>query len=60
MSLATDAIDRNKLKKNATQYISINTHSYKVVMYGQKLHHFYNTHFSDDGSRLGRRYLGND
>ena len=30
-------------KVNATQYNSTNTHSYKVVMYLQKLHHFCNT-----------------
>ena len=43
MYLTTDAIYRNKfLKVNATQYTSINTHSYKVVMYIQKLHHFCN------------------
>ena len=57
MSLATDAIYRNKFKKiNATQYTSINAHSYKVVMYTQKLHHFCNTHSPDDGPRLSRKY----
>ena len=30
-------------KINATQYNSTNAHSYKVVMYMQKLHHFCNT-----------------
>ena len=30
-------------KVNATQYTSINAHSYKVVMFIQKLHHFRNT-----------------
>ena len=28
---------------NATQYNSTDAHSYKVVMYIQKLHHFCNT-----------------
>ena len=50
MSLATDAIYRNKLKKNATQHTSINTNSYKVVMYMQRLHHFCNTHTPDEES----------
>ena len=47
-------------KVNATQYTSINTHSYKVVMYIQKLHYFCNTSSLDDGPRLGRKYLGNN
>ena len=51
MYLATNAIYRNKFKKNATQYTSINAHSYKVVMYLQKLHHFRNTHSPDDGPK---------
>ena len=47
-------------KANATQYNSTNAHSYKVVMYIQKLHHFCNTSFPDDGPLLGRKYLGNN
>ena len=38
----------------------MNAHSYKIVMYMQKLHHFRNTHNSDDGPRLGRKYLVNN
>ena len=55
MSLATDTIC-----SNATKYNSKNTHSYKVVMYIQKLHRFWNTSFPDDGPKLGRKYLGNN
>ena len=47
-------------KVNATQYNSTNAHSYKVVMYIQKLHHFCNTSSPDDGPQLGRKYLGNN
>ena len=28
-------------------------------MYIQKLHHFFNTSFSDDGPKSDRKYLGN-
>ena len=53
MSLATNDIYRNKFEKiNATQYNSINAHSYKVVMYIQQLHHFCKTFSPDNGSRL--------
>ena len=45
---------------NAAQYNSTNTHSYKVVMYIQKLHHFCNRPSPDDGPNLGRKYLGNN
>ena len=38
-------------KVNATQYNSTNAHSYKVVMYIQKLHHFRNTSSSDDSPK---------
>ena len=41
-------------------YTSINAHSYKIVMYIQKLHHFCNTSFSEDGPQSGRKYLGNN
>ena len=34
--------------------------SYKVVMYIQKLHHFCNTSFPDDGPKSIRKYLGNN
>ena len=47
-------------KVNTTQYNSTNAHSYKVVMYIQKLHHFCNTSSPDDGPKLGRKYLGNN
>ena len=61
MSLATDTIYKNKFQKvNAIQYNSTNAHSYKVVMYIQKLHHFCNTSSPDDGPRLGRKYLENN
>ena len=43
-------------KVNATQYNSTNAHSYKVVMFRQKLHHFCNTSSPDDGPKLGRKY----
>ena len=43
-----------------TQYNSTNAHSYKVVMYIQKLHPFCDTFFPDDGPKLGRKYLGNN
>ena len=46
-------------KVNATHYNSTNAHSYKVVMYIQKLHPFCNTSSPDDGPKLRRRYLGN-
>ena len=36
--------------------ISINTHSYKVVMLMQRLHDFCNIHTPDDSPRLGRKY----
>ena len=48
-------INRLNLPK---QYNSTNAHSYKVVMYMQKLHHFCNTSSPDDGPKLGRKYLG--
>ena len=47
-------------KVNATQYNSTNAHSYKVVMYIQKLHHICNASSPDDGSKLDRKYLGNN
>ena len=43
-------------KVNTTQYNSTNTHSYKIVMYMQKLHHFCNTLSPDDSPKLGRKY----
>ena len=57
--LATDAIHWNKFE-NAKQYSSTNAHSYKVVIYWQKLHHFCNTSSPVDGPELGRKYLGNN
>ena len=61
MSLTSYAVYRNKSKKiNATQYTSIKAHSYKVLMYLQKLHYFRNTHTPDDGRRLDRKYKGNN
>ena len=53
MSLATDAIYRNKFEKSML-------HNTTVVIYIQKLHHFCNTSFPDDGPKLGRNYLGNN
>ena len=48
-------------KVNATQYNSTNAHSYKVVMYREKLHDFCSTSPPpDDGPKLGRKYLGNN
>ena len=46
--------------ENATQYNSTNAHSYKVVMYIEKLHHFCNTTSPEDDPKLGRMYLGNN
>ena len=43
-------------KVNATQHNSTNAHSYKVVMYIQKLHHFCNKSSPDDGLKLGGKY----
>ena len=40
--------------------IERNAHSYEVVMYIQKLHHFYNISSPDDGPKLGRKHLGNN
>ena len=61
MYLATGAIYRNKFRKvNATQDNGINTHSYKVVIYLQKLHSFCNTSSGDDGPRSDWKYSGND
>ena len=58
MSLANDVIYRNKFRRvNTTQYTSINAHSYKVVMYLQKLHHFCKTTSHGDGLGLARKYL---
>ena len=55
MSLATDAIYRNKFEKiNAIQHTRINAHSYKMVTYMQKLHHFCAIHTSDNGPRLAQ------
>ena len=57
MSLVT--LFREQIRKvNTTQSASINVHSYKVLMYIQKLHHFCNTFSPDDGPNLGRKYLG--
>ena len=36
-------LEKQIQKVNVTQYNSTNAHSYKVVMYIQKLHHFCNT-----------------
>ena len=47
-------------KINATQYNSTNAHSYKVVMYIQKLHHFCNTSSPNDGPKSDRKYSGNN
>ena len=49
-----------KKKKNNVIYQFKNSHSYKVVMYTQKLHLFCNTSSPDDGLKLGRKYLGNN
>ena len=45
---------------NATQYTSINTHSYKVIIYMQRLHHFCNIHTLDDGPRYGQKVRGKE
>ena len=60
MSLVTDTIYRNNFfKVNGTQYNSTNAHSYKVVMYTQKLHHFYNrSSHPDDDPKAGQKVLG--
>ena len=44
-------LQRQIWKVNTTQYNSTNAHSYKVVMYIQKLHHFSYTSSSDDGPK---------
>ena len=44
----------------AHSYNSTLDHSYKVVMYLQKLHHFCNTSSPDDGQHLGRKYRENN
>ena len=53
-------LEKQIRKVNATQYNSTNAHSYKVVTYIQKLHHFYNRSFLEDSPKLGRKYLGNN
>ena len=53
-------LEKQIRKVNATQYNSTNAHSYEVVMYIQKLHHFCNTYSPDDGPKLGWKYLGNN
>ena len=60
MSLATDAINRKKIK---SKHYTLQRHRrsfYKVVMYIQKLHHFCNRSFLDDGPKSGRKYSGNN
>ena len=47
-------------KVDATQYNSTNAHSYKVVMYIQKLYHFCNTSSFDDAPKFRKKYLGNN
>ena len=60
MSLATDAIHRNKFKsKRYTLQRHRRSCSYKVVMYIQKLHHFCNRPSADDGQKSVRKYGGN-
>ena len=58
MSLATDTIYRNNFKsKRYTLQRHRRSSSYKVVMYIQKLHHFCNRSYPDDGPKLGRKYF---
>ena len=47
------------LKVNATHCYGTDGSSYKVVIYIQKLHHFYNRFSPDDGPKSSRKYLGN-
>ena len=53
-------LEKQIWKVNATQYNSINAHSYKVAMNIQKLPHFCNTSSPDDGPKLGGKDLGNN
>ena len=57
MSLATDIIYRSI--KRYTLQRHRHSSSYKVAMYIQKLHNFYNTSSPDDGPKSGRKYLRN-
>ena len=59
MSLATDAIYRNKFKSKHYTLQQYRRYSYKVVMYKQKLHHFCNRFSLDDGPKSGRKYWEN-
>ena len=59
MFLATDAIYRNKYKSKRYTLQRYSRSSYKVVMYIQKSYHFCNRSSPDDGSKSGRKYLGN-
>ena len=61
MSLASNAIYRNKFEKQTLHNTTVQTLILKkIVMYIQKLHHFCNTFFTDDGLKLGRKNLGNN
>ena len=59
MSLATDAIYRNKFKSKCYTLQWCKHSSHKVVMYIQKLHHFCNTSSLGNGHKSGRKYLRN-
>ena len=60
----TNVIYKNKFKNKCYTIQQYKRKCYtiqqykKVVMYIQKLHHFCNTFYPDDGPRLGRKYLG--
>ena len=59
MSLVTDTIYRNKFKSKRYTLQRYRRSSYKVVMYIQKQHHFYNRSSHDDGPKSVWKYLGN-
>ena len=60
MSLATDDIYTKDSKSKRYTIQQYKRSFYKAVMYIQKLHRFCNTPSPDDGSKLGRKYLGNN
>ena len=60
MSLATGVIYRTDSKSKCYTIQQYRRSSYKVVMYLQKLHHFYNTSSPEDSLKSGRKYFGSN
>ena len=57
MSLATAATYRDEFKnKMLQQHTSITINTYKIVMYMQRSHRFYNIHTPDDVRWSDRKY----